>query len=294
LEWKPLSGTCLVAGCKNGICIWNIVTQQVHSGKPGESYYQDQTSWMNYYRYPNHAPVTCVAWSPQGSLLATGSGSPGTAVIIWNTITGVPTRLQGIGNGVLLLKWSPNGDYLFAAEREVFRVWETCTWTCEKWSNFSGYCQSACWRSDSRLLALTIKGETCIHFIQFETVLPKIGGHIVRTESLASYIVTSADQKTVEVKLGEIAELEWDHHGQRLAVSFVNSEVIAVYQTNWKFPNQVIISALGFIRGPLEANKPKMLAFRPHFPRGALLAVCWTNGKISFYPLYFNLSSNAW
>jgi len=33
---------------------------------------------------------------------------------------------------------------------------------------------------------------------------------------------------------------------------------------------------------------PRIMSFAYEFQRGALLSVCWENGKISFIPLLFN------
>ncbi|THG02379.1 hypothetical protein TEA_030011 [Camellia sinensis var. sinensis] len=51
---------------------------------------------------------------------------------------GTPIR-RGLG-GISMLKWSPTGDYFFAAKFDgTFYLWETNTWTSEPWSSTSGF-----------------------------------------------------------------------------------------------------------------------------------------------------------
>jgi hypothetical protein len=111
---------------------------------------------------------------------------------------------------------------------------------------------------------------------------------------------------------GPIKSLEWDRTGERLAVTFSGdqegAEVIALFATSLQpflqltprhpppppitrvAPLSRLILVLcwclrrGFIRGPKDGKKPDIVAFANRFPRGALLATCWRNGKISFCP----------
>ncbi len=76
--------------------------------------------------------MSALAWSPDGRLLATGSVYD-SRVLVWDVATGVPAALQRFG-GTTLLRWSPDGAYLFAGGvNGVFRLWETNTWTCDRW-----------------------------------------------------------------------------------------------------------------------------------------------------------------
>ena len=56
---------------------------------------------------------------------------------------GVATRVKRAkGGGLALVSWSPDGQRVFAASvSAVFRVWETKSWTCEKWTHPSGRCK---------------------------------------------------------------------------------------------------------------------------------------------------------
>lgn len=52
--------------------------------------------------------------------------------------TGMCTPLLAVAScGVTLIKWSPSGHYVFAATlSKVVRVWETKTWTGERWYTY--------------------------------------------------------------------------------------------------------------------------------------------------------------
>eukprot|EP01121_Diplochlamys_sp_Union-15-3_P002874 TRINITY_DN12719_c0_g1_i1.p1 TRINITY_DN12719_c0_g1~~TRINITY_DN12719_c0_g1_i1.p1 ORF type:complete len:110 (+),score=23.86 TRINITY_DN12719_c0_g1_i1:370-699(+) len=102
-------------------------------------------------------------------------------------------------------------------------------------------------------------------------------GELIGVESVEKY----ADKR--QTLMGPVAHMDWSDNGQRLAVSFLESELIAIYKTD---TNPWNITPLGYVRGPPTQTPPHIIAFRPHFPRGALLASCWDNGKIAFCPMY--------
>lgn len=101
IEWKPLSGSTLAIGCQTGVLIW-------------------EGDWMTrYFSTPSVSNISSIQWSPFESLLAIGS--PHESVIIWDVATEIPIRLNGLPpNSSYLLKWSPNGHYLFQASLFVF------------------------------------------------------------------------------------------------------------------------------------------------------------------------------
>ncbi|KAJ2892558.1 hypothetical protein IWW38_003173 [Coemansia aciculifera] len=126
---------------------------------------------------------------------------------------------------------------------------------------------------------------------------------------------------------GAIKSLALDPKGQRLVVGFdddssscADISLLAVYVVNTDALFRAGGSAnslipLGYIRGPAwgsqqrkqeidrplpESKKkrvrmglptPSWFAFAPNFEPGALLAVAWANGKLSFVPMLFNSST---
>jgi hypothetical protein len=90
---------------------------------------------------------------------------------------------------------------------------------------------------------------------------------------------------------GVTSHLAWDPSSSRLAVGFQGSEIIAVFQTNSLHTTS--LHPLGYLRGPPDTELTG-LEFRPSFERGALLAAHFSNGKISFFPLYFKPDQHSY
>eukprot|EP01126_Amoeba_proteus_P043076 TRINITY_DN4705_c0_g1_i1.p1 TRINITY_DN4705_c0_g1~~TRINITY_DN4705_c0_g1_i1.p1 ORF type:complete len:462 (+),score=123.39 TRINITY_DN4705_c0_g1_i1:1217-2602(+) len=86
---------------------------------------------------------------------------------------------------------------------------------------------------------------------------------------------------------GKIREVVWDPTGHRLAVSFQETDLVAILIAHRTADHNINFSPLGFFRGPAHAGLPRLLKFCADFPRGALLTMCWENGQISFCPMYF-------
>jgi len=276
LEWKPQSGNTLAAGCSHGILIWFLLTDTHRFSSNGNSMNQkiEPTPWASYLRSPGHEPVTSLAWHPAGTHLATGSIKDN-AIMIWDTTLGICTPIRRFGN-ISILKWSPSGHYLFSSTtKSILRIWETRTWTCEKW-NFNQNCKSACWSPDSSLLLFSIEGQTTINSIRFriDRSPPYIGGQFYRSDDIGRFPVRTQDG-TVTFVGGVINQIEWDPTGERLAVTFLgneeNEDLIAVFAPLIS-PAIFELNPRGFIRGPTNGGKAHIMSFRPQFPRGALLA----------------------
>jgi len=106
---------------------------------------------------------------------------------------------------------------------------------------------------------------------------------------------------------GEIFQLSIDPAtGERLVVSYEYSELIAVFlvrpQAGVVVNQDGWILHSGYIRGPYWADKPTFsepdgeskhdphavcMLFAPQFSRGALLAIAWENGALTFVPFCF-------
>jgi len=169
-------------------------------------------------------------------------------------------------------------------------VWETLSWKSQRWS-FSRPCQAATWSGDGRLLLVAEVGESLVHAIRFSKEPPLIDGQYEGAESVGPMEVTYPTTGIQQRVGGPIGQLEWDRTAQRLAITFLpsgdllardGSELVALFATTTQYP--ITYTHRGFIRGPPSAL-PQHLGFSNCYPRGALLTVCWSNGKISFYPL---------
>ena len=79
--------------------------------------------------------------------------------------------------------------------------------------------------------------------------------------------------------------MRWDPSGERLAVTFQESNLIALFVTRIA-PNGTSISPLGFVQG--EANEsPTCIEFANHFKNGALLSIVWSSGRFQHFPMFF-------
>ncbi|XP_041095173.1 aladin-like [Polyodon spathula] len=116
-------------------------------------------------------------------------------------------------------------------------------------------------------------------------------------DSKSSAIVADLSETTFETSNGEtsiggeIQTLAWDPRGERLAVLLKGNpeksdsrSIIAVFKTRTSPVFELV--PCGFVQGE-EGADPHLIHFHPHFEKGALLTVCWCNGRISHIPFYF-------
>ncbi|MCO5612477.1 hypothetical protein L7F22_066745 [Adiantum nelumboides] len=123
IAWRPNAGMTLCVACRGGVCIWMAsypgTIAPVRSGIAsflGAPSGSTGARWVlvDYFQNPNSHPVTTLAWSPSGRLLASASCYD-PEFMIWDVAQGIGTPLRRGFRGVCLLQWSPKGDYLFSS-----------------------------------------------------------------------------------------------------------------------------------------------------------------------------------
>nr|GMC84231.1 aladin isoform X1 [Ipomoea batatas] len=201
---------------------------------------------------------------------------------IWDVAQGVGTPIRrGLG-GISLLKWSPSGDYFFAAKFDgTFYLWETNTGTSEPWSSTNGFVTGAAWDPDGSKILISFSGSSTLGSIHFATKPPSLDAHLIPVELPEMQSLTGSEG---------VEKIAWDASGERLALSYKDGEeaykgLIAIYDVR---RNPLISASLiGFIRGPGDNPKPVTFSFHDKFKQGPLLSVCWSTGFCLTYPLIF-------
>eukprot|EP00095_Tigriopus_kingsejongensis_P003750 maker-scaffold911_size81771-snap-gene-0.22 protein:Tk03750 transcript:maker-scaffold911_size81771-snap-gene-0.22-mRNA-1 annotation:"Aladin" len=276
LAWRPLNGSELAVGCLTGLLVWNVDPLSVAAHPSASCVTILPTP-------PGHAPVTSLQWDPKGNLLLSSSAAD-TSMILWNTAseTKIPLRRVG-GGGVHMVLWSPDASKVFAATPSTsFRVWDTIhQWTHERWNVLGGHVNSACWSPCGQYLLFTTNEEPLMFCLNF---------HPVDGSSAAA--VPVADLTNIEVEVnhqiktvgGLVQSMKWDPMGERLALSFQKSDVIALFATT--LSPVLSLSPIGLIQG-LDGETPMVVEFAQQCNEGSLLTVAWSSGRLQHIPLFY-------
>lgn len=122
----------------------------------------------NYIQFSGkHFPITSLEWSPNGSVLATASIND-SDILIWNVDENRNTPLKRVGPPCTLLKWSSDGFRLLSTTvGNVFRVWNTNTWTPDRWTVPNGAVQSAAWSPRGDCLLFVTTDESVLYSLPF-------------------------------------------------------------------------------------------------------------------------------
>lgn len=289
LAWQPNSSSVLAVGCQSCVLIWHV--------EPTSLATRPSSSAVQVLQESGHCPVTSLSWSPDGRVLM--SASPvDTAMMAWDVAleTCTPLRRFG-GGGVSLVNWSPDGSKVFSATpSNLFRVWESRTWSCEKWSTSTGPCKTACWSPKGNILLFATENQPVIYSLSFSEVSdeskPVIGGSQTAIACVDLSETELQTEKSSSVKVGGlIQQMVWDSQGERLAVVFQgNCDYVAVFRT--RLQPTLEITPCGFVKG-IDGETAELIQFQPNYKKGALLTVVWSSGRIGYVPMYFVSSSSS-
>jgi len=326
IEWRPMSSICLAVGTSTGVCLWKVPFENTNESTNFDTLGQNPFSsiksdvlkvgsaMLQVLKYPGFNHISSLSWSPDGLLLAVGSAITNT-IIVWDVAAKTPVSLSGAGGkGTTLLTWSNDGSFLCqSCNDSVLRIWETRTWTCRT-IPLKNTCHTACWYPDNRTLIFSVQDSDEISGIQMLWSPPKLDYTILVQENLGMTEAETISGQKICIG-GPIRKLCIDPTGQRLVVNFEERdnpgcELLGLFSILRK--PYLRYQLIGFIRGPMwhpgtpkpqpprspyndnETNDegyvpmPRLMSFAYEFQRGALLSVCWENGKISFIPLLFN------
>ncbi|CAI7627747.1 unnamed protein product [Penicillium pancosmium] len=129
LNW--LEALSILGSVSDGIQVMQKLEVLIEDGRPGWvlNYPVVEENWSPCLQtLEGHSdPVTSIAWSPDGSRLA--SASYDETVRIWDPATGQSiSTLEGHSNGVASIAWSPDGSRLASgSDDETVRIWDPAT-----------------------------------------------------------------------------------------------------------------------------------------------------------------------
>ncbi|XP_039287891.1 aladin [Nilaparvata lugens] len=286
LAWRPLSTSDLAVGCASGILIWTV--------DPNSVVMRPSSSTAVLLQRKDHTEISSIAFSADGSLLVSASRL-NQLMMVWEVSTERATCLKRIGGGgISLVTWAPDNRKVFAAtSRLVFRVWSSWQqWVPERWSLASGHVVSACWSPCSSALLFVTSLEPTIYALTFGQIASVFTTEdrrgAVRVADLTAISVPSGN-RVVRVG-GEVNQMVWDGRGRHLAVTFHDSDLIAVFLTN--ISTTVHVSPCCFIKGE-PGEKPNVITFQKNFEEGANLTIAWSSHRVQYFPfIYQELGSS--
>ncbi|CAO3645300.1 unnamed protein product [Mucor hiemalis] len=299
LEWKLRSSGTLAVGCKEGVCVWNL--ERNHSATIDSKPRYHPHAYMKYLTYPHQDYISSLTWDPTpGSHLLAVVSAVSNVLVIHDTLLDRTIPLKRYGKGNILLRWSPSGEWLFeGGSAGTSRMWDTSDWSSQQIKNPPGlWIQSACWAPDNRTLIYSMCGKSDIHalFLSGNSVKSILDIKILSTPATT---VSTDSGNSVNVG-GVIRDISIDQSkGERLVVAYEKSPLLALYSIKRVSPLDIrqddILFPIGYIRGakttydcgslnisPLENSTPLSVRFSSTYKNGAILAIAWNDGTISF------------
>jgi len=285
IAWRPMSSMSIAVASNNCIIVW-LIDGNTATARPGSNTTRHlQSNELK-------TDITSLSWCKDGVLLA-ASCKYSASFLIWNIITQSSTVIQRAGSPTSFLNWSNCGQRLITStETDIFRVWETSNWSCEKWADLNGKCTNACWSSDGTVLLFTVENEPFIYAINF---YPNKGSNYNTDSGNSGVAVKCADLTALNEENdgfgGFVSGMAWDPTNSRLAVTFYdtngtsNQRGIALFHT--KILPIIQFIPCGVVQGEID-EIPLTIDFNRSFVKGAQLVVGWSNSTISFIPCYFN------
>ena len=272
MSWRPLSSSHLAVACQGGVAVWTL--------DPSSLVSRPSSSCLTRLASSGHAPVTQVEWSPDGRLLASASPAD-TRIHIWSLETRQSETIARVGGGgASLLRWSQDTRRLFCASPgTVFRVWDTDTWSPDRWTvgGGSGRVAASAWSPDSDHLLFATSEEPVLYCVSFQGQ----GEAAVPLMDLSKVCLESG-----ETGGGLVQDIQWDPTGHRLAVTFKETNSVCLMRSK---PGQARLSPIGWVSGCGEAEFPVTAQFQRKAPEyGALLTVVWSSERVQHLPLVFS------
>eukprot|EP01080_Neovahlkampfia_damariscottae_P004153 gene4153-7463_t len=232
LKWRPNSEHIFAVGCKYGICVWDLNKRIGDIGTDLNS-----NGICIFLKVEGFESITSLDWSPCGNKLAVGSLKDH-RILLWTLDENKKWNYKFItkfDGGITNLGFSPNGNSLVSFTlSNTFRIWNTNSWKSEKWYNVNSPTTCFAWSPNSNYLLYSELNHDEIFILTFNSNSSKIEGKPFLNINLSEFkFKFSRDDEDSLNLCGDISEISLDQNGERLVVSFENSNLLAVMRCDF-------------------------------------------------------------
>jgi aladin len=169
----------------------------------------------------------------------------------------------------------------------IFRIWNTENWNSERWTIANGHhVQSFQWSPCSRFLLFITSDDPVLYCLGFADEPLFNVGRESREIQQPKRALPVADLSKISLEHIEVGgngqQIAWN--GKYLAISFKDTNAIAVFQTSVQH-HQMHILAMFFIAG-IGFEFPNFITFQPNYKAALenVLTIGWSSGRIQFFP----------
>lgn len=278
MAWRPWNSSELAVGTQSGTLIWTI-----------ETFLQNASvkSQVVQLKHDSHFPVTSVEWNSSGTILATASISE-PDVLLWDIDQNRFTPIRRVGPPSAQLCWAPDSSALcISTVGKSFRIFKSQSWQLHRWDLKDGSVQAMAWTPCKEFLLFCTTGDNFLYS------LPTRAGYLQETEAWGCMdAIPIADlSKTILNGVDEIGgpvqSIAIDRLGNLLAVSFKETNAIAIFKINKIKRSQSLLSVMPYnlIKG-LGDEYPSTIDFGS--PKESVLMVGWSSGRVQYFPFVNN------
>ncbi|VVD02047.1 aladin-like [Leptidea sinapis] len=274
VSWRPYSASEIAVGCEQGVIVWTV--------DPNSMFTKPSSSNAVVLKRSGHSPVTDVSWSPNGDLLVSCCGAD-TSMLVWDVSMEVAVPLRRVaGGGIVFARWSLDASKIFAATSSlIFRVWDTITWTPERWCAQGCRVVAACW-GPKDIVLFAAKGEPIVYALRNTGLLN--GAKDSKAQPVLDVTKVQLSEQCIG---GPILDMCWDPTGKYLALMFEESYIIAVFCTTYMMM-QLNVFPCCLVQPQDDCEMPSTMAFQQNFTDGACLTIAWSTGRVQHFPIINN------
>jgi aladin len=279
MSWRPFTAGELAVGCQTCILLWNSDQNSLIS-RP--------LSQPTVFKHENHFPITSLEFSRNGSILASASLND-LNILLWDVDQNRCQLLKKISQQPnIQIKWAPNSKYLCSTTvGSVFYIWNTTNYRPDKWVIQKGFVQSFEFSPCGRFLLFVTSEDEYLYSLGFEDENLFNGKNSKPQQALPIADLSKITVRSQTEIGGKAKSLVWN--GKYLALSFKDTNVVAIYHTNIQ-KYAVNITPAGYVAGSPQ-EYPSYIAFQPKYEKESadILSIGWSQGvfnaRVEYFPL---------